>query len=153
MKQAPTRVAVVCIAGVANQYDGTAWVDTVSDIYPHAKTMVVDDTWAYIGSANANGRSFRLDGEIGYVIRDRAVVTTYRKALWKEHLDVDVETRDIRKFMDDTWKAKIIKGKAKPADCSQAELQNVHAVELTDPPKGQKYNGPGSFLVTIDDYL
>ncbi len=38
----------------------------------HAKTMVVDEAWAIVGSANADIRSFRLNFELGALIVDRA---------------------------------------------------------------------------------
>jgi phosphatidylserine/phosphatidylglycerophosphate/cardiolipin synthase-like enzyme len=124
-------------------------------IYPHAKTMVVDDTWAYIGSANANGRSFRLDGESGYIIHDRAIVTAYRKSLWEEHLGgtaAALETREIRGFRK-YWDSKALKNKKGPEACVQGELQHTAAVEITDPPVGLKYNGPGSWLKDIHNWV
>ena len=152
---APDRVAIACLAGVAKDYifASHSFVDKVQMIYPHSKTMIVDDTWAYIGSANANGRGLRLDGEIGYVVHDRKFVTKYRKQLWLEHFGVTVETRDIRKFMNNTWKALMIKGKNKPIDATEAELATVKVLELKNPRKGQKYDGPGSWLESIDDYV
>jgi len=38
----------------------------------HAKTMVVDDAWAIVGSANADIRSFRLNFELGALVADPA---------------------------------------------------------------------------------
>jgi cardiolipin synthase len=39
----------------------------------HAKTMVVDDAWVTIGSANLDPRSFALNGELNVVIYDRTI--------------------------------------------------------------------------------
>jgi len=39
----------------------------------HAKTMVVDDTWATIGSTNLDNRSFALNQELNLTVYDRAV--------------------------------------------------------------------------------
>lgn len=120
-------------------------------IYPHSKTAIVDDTWAYIGSANTNGRGFVTDAEIGLLIHDRMTVTKYRRSLWKEHLGVDVETRKIRDFFV-IWDAKVVKGKTGPSACTCSEIATVHAVEIENPPKGQEYNGPLSSIINMDDY-
>lgn len=71
------------------------------DIYVHSKTMIIDDRYAVIGSANINSRSFTTDSEIGVAIVDSKEVKSeikgdsdkcgmfpreYRKALWAEHL-------------------------------------------------------------------
>jgi phosphatidylserine/phosphatidylglycerophosphate/cardiolipin synthase-like enzyme len=122
-------------------------------IYPHAKTMVVDDTWAYIGSANANGRSFKLDGESGYIVHDRAIVTAYRKSLWQEHMHTPApDTRDIRAFRT-FWDAHCVKGETDPSTIAPGLLAATSAVELQNPPQGQRYNGPGSSVVNLHDYL
>jgi phosphatidylserine/phosphatidylglycerophosphate/cardiolipin synthase-like enzyme len=121
-------------------------------IYPHAKTMIVDDTWAYIGSANANGRSMRLDGESGYVIHDRAIVTAYRQALWGEHLHPTAapNTRAIRTFFRH-WDGHCVKGSTGLLRLTKTDLANTTAVEITNPPPGQQYNGPGSWLRDLHD--
>ncbi len=71
------------------------------DIYVHSKTIIVDDRYAVIGSANINSRSFTTDSEIGVAIVDDDEVSDikkggsdkcgkfpreYRKTLWAEHL-------------------------------------------------------------------
>src|SRR5678816_338021 len=106
-------------------------------IYPHAKTIMVDDTWAYIGSANANGKSMKVDGESGYIIHDRAIVTAYRQSLFNEHLGQMIGTDTIRRFRAQ-WDAVAIKLKDKPSDCTQVELAVTAAVEIEEPPVGQK---------------
>jgi phosphatidylserine/phosphatidylglycerophosphate/cardiolipin synthase-like enzyme len=141
INNAADRVGIFGLAGCTS-------AGTPEQIYPHAKTMVVDDVWAYIGSANANGRGFVSDDEIGVVIHDRQVVQAYRKALWKEHLSIDIETRDIREFCK-AWNAKALDGKAAPSDCTCGELRSVHAVKYLTPPAGQKYEGP----LEYDPYL
>jgi len=55
-------------------------------IYVHSKTVVVDDRYAVIGSANLNGRSLRLDSEQSICWRHRERVATFRRALWRQHL-------------------------------------------------------------------
>jgi phosphatidylserine/phosphatidylglycerophosphate/cardiolipin synthase-like enzyme len=72
-------------------------------IYVHSKTMIVDDRYFVIGSANSNRRSLTTDSELGVAIVDTAAVAStldgqqhsvgqlareYRKALWSEHLGV-----------------------------------------------------------------
>lgn len=56
-------------------------------IYVHAKTIIVDDELAMIGSANLNGRSFSLDTETALVWRDAEAVRDFRERLWRHHLD------------------------------------------------------------------
>ena len=63
----------------------------------HAKTCVVDDTWATIGSDNFNRRSWTHDSELSAVVVDDAARATYarrlRLTLAAEHLDRDVDAR------------------------------------------------------------
>lgn len=146
----PARVGVFALAKYVTDIGGMALPE---QIYPHAKTMVVDDTWAYIGSANANGRSLKLDGESGYVLHDRATVTAYRQALWQEHLHVaPPDTRAIRAFLTH-WNNNAVHGHNHLMTLNQAELANTAAVEIQNPPQGQEYNGPGSWVVNLHDYV
>lgn len=70
-------------------------------IYLHSKTMIVDDRYLAIGSANSNRRSLTTDSELGVAVVDTHAVDStirgqpqsvselaraYRKALWSEHL-------------------------------------------------------------------
>lgn len=123
-------------------------------IYPHSKMMIVDDTWAIVGSANTNGRGFKIDGEMNVVIHSRPEVTAFRNALWKEHLGVELNTRQIRDYFKE-WNQRALKGFTKAEDIPPASLSNLHAVVLTNPPAGQKYNGQlesiGNFFGIIDD--
>jgi cardiolipin synthase len=41
----------------------------------HAKTLVVDDRWVSIGSANLDNRSFALNNELNVVLLDRGIAT------------------------------------------------------------------------------
>jgi len=56
----------------------------------HAKTVVVDDLWACIGSANIAQRSLYTDIEHGvsFVDPDGDLVARYRARLWAHHLGV-----------------------------------------------------------------
>jgi phosphatidylserine/phosphatidylglycerophosphate/cardiolipin synthase-like enzyme len=91
MQAAPGRVAVY---GIEN-HAGTP-------VYVHAKTCVIDDTWATVGSDNFNRRSWTHDSELSVVVvdRDQAAVDPgggpdpragyarrLRLALAAEHLD------------------------------------------------------------------
>ena len=56
-------------------------------IYVHSKICIVDDVFATIGSANANGRSFALDTELNVSWVDPALkVRAFRIDLWSELL-------------------------------------------------------------------
>ena len=75
---------------------------TVTDWFAvHSKTVIIDDRFACIGSANTNRRSMGTDTEIGIAFVDTEQVNSplggqsaavgkgvreYRKALWSEHL-------------------------------------------------------------------
>jgi phosphatidylserine/phosphatidylglycerophosphate/cardiolipin synthase-like enzyme len=145
---ASPRVGVYALA----RFVGDLGINLPEQIYPHAKTMIVDDTWAYIGSANANGRSMKLDGESGYVIHDRAIVTAYRQALWAEHLHPAAapSSRDIRNFFAH-WDAHCVKNNTGLLRLTKIDLANTTAVEIANPPAGQKYNGPGSAFIDLHD--
>ncbi|KAG7196064.1 Phospholipase D1 [Scheffersomyces spartinae] len=81
-------------------------------LYIHAKTMIVDDRAAIIGSANINERSMRgvRDSEVAAVIRDKETIETtmagepwkagkfphsLRCRLMREHLGIDVDIYEI----------------------------------------------------------
>jgi phosphatidylserine/phosphatidylglycerophosphate/cardiolipin synthase-like enzyme len=120
-------------------------------IYPHSKIMIVDDTWAYIGSANANGKSMKIDGEVGFAFHDRAAATAFRQRLWSEHFQTNWHTRSIRDFLT-KWRTAAVAEKHKVTECTAADFAGgVQAVRLANVPAGQKYNGPGSWLHNVDD--
>lgn len=79
---APDRVAVY---GIEN-HAGTP-------VYVHAKTCIVDDTWATIGSDNFNRRSWTHDSELTAAVidlgDDRSFAQELRLTLAAEHLDRD----------------------------------------------------------------
>jgi phosphatidylserine/phosphatidylglycerophosphate/cardiolipin synthase-like enzyme len=60
-------------------------------IYVHAKTCMIDDTWATIGSDNFNRRSWTHDSELSAVVVDTAgdYARRLRLTLAAEHLDRD----------------------------------------------------------------
>ena len=75
---APDRVAIY---GIEN--------DAGTPVYVHAKTCMVDDTWASIGSDNFNRRSWTHDSELSAVVIDTAgeYARRLRLTLAAEHLD------------------------------------------------------------------
>jgi phosphatidylserine/phosphatidylglycerophosphate/cardiolipin synthase-like enzyme len=77
-RAAPGRVAIY---GIEN-HAGTP-------IYVHAKTCLVDDVWASIGSDNFNRRSWTHDSELSAVVMDTAgeYARELRLRLAAEHLD------------------------------------------------------------------
>lgn len=92
MKAAPGRVAVYGIENPAG-----------TPVYVHAKTCIIDDTWASVGSDNFNRRSWTHDSELSAVVVDRAAGTCgdgmggdgyarrLRIELASEHLDRPAE--------------------------------------------------------------
>ena len=65
---------------------GPAALRMVSGLLVHAKTTIVDDNWAMIGSANCMRRSLYTDVEHSIAFVDEAgAVKEYRKALWAHH--------------------------------------------------------------------
>jgi phospholipase D1/2 len=55
-------------------------------VYVHSKIMIVDDVFAMIGSANANGRGLFVDGELDIAWASPSAVRTFRIKLWAELL-------------------------------------------------------------------
>jgi phosphatidylserine/phosphatidylglycerophosphate/cardiolipin synthase-like enzyme len=64
--------------------------------YVHAKLMLVDDTWATIGSCNLHSNSLSGHSEMNAAIWDPAVVHEVRCTLLTEHLGVDTTRLDDR---------------------------------------------------------
>lgn len=91
LKVAPDRVAVY---GIEN-HAGTP-------VYVHAKTCIIDGTWATIGSDNFNRRSWTHDSELSAAVVDLAGGGAYardlRLTLAAEHLD----RADVRDCADPT---------------------------------------------------
>jgi phosphatidylserine/phosphatidylglycerophosphate/cardiolipin synthase-like enzyme len=70
--------------------------------YVHAKTMIVDDLWASIGSSNTNYRSTTYDSEINCDVVDgtirkgiRPFARDLRVRLWAEHLGLAANERHL----------------------------------------------------------
>jgi phosphatidylserine/phosphatidylglycerophosphate/cardiolipin synthase-like enzyme len=67
-----------------------------SDIYVHAKLMLVDDAWATIGSCNLHSNSLFGHSEMNAAFWDPKVVRALRCRLLSEHLDQDTARLDDR---------------------------------------------------------
>jgi phosphatidylserine/phosphatidylglycerophosphate/cardiolipin synthase-like enzyme len=67
-----------------------------SNIYVHAKIMLVDDSWATIGSCNLHAHSLSGHSEMNASIWDSQVVRALRCALLAEHLGRDTAGIDDR---------------------------------------------------------
>ena len=59
------------------------------EIYVHAKTAVIDDAWATVGSTNTMSRSFRGDTELNATVWDSAFASGLRVRLFNEQLGQD----------------------------------------------------------------
>lgn len=100
-RAAPERVAVY---GIEN-HDSTP-------IYVHAKTCIVDDTWATVGSANLNRRSWTHDSELTCAVVDDSAedhspyARRLRLNLAAEHLDRGVDDTSIIDVMADCVEAR-----------------------------------------------
>jgi phosphatidylserine/phosphatidylglycerophosphate/cardiolipin synthase-like enzyme len=62
--------------------------------FVHAKTTIIDDQWALIGSANCMRRSLYTDFEHCVGFFDPPTVVAYRRALWRTHLGSDIAGLD-----------------------------------------------------------
>jgi cardiolipin synthase len=67
-----------------------------SNIYVHAKIMLVDDSWATIGSCNLHAHSLSGHSEMNASIWDPQVVRALRSELLAEHLGQDTAGIDDR---------------------------------------------------------
>ena len=67
-----------------------------SNIYVHAKIMLVDDVWATIGSCNLHSNSLSGHTEMNAAFRDPTVVRALRYQLLSEHLGEDTAQLDDR---------------------------------------------------------
>jgi cardiolipin synthase A/B len=68
-------------------------------IYVHAKTTLIDDAWATIGSTNIANRSFHRDTELNASVWHPEIVRTLRVELLQEHLSLDTSGMSGREAM------------------------------------------------------
>jgi phosphatidylserine/phosphatidylglycerophosphate/cardiolipin synthase-like enzyme len=66
--------------------------------YVHAKVMIIDDYWLFVGSANCTQRSLYTDGELSIAVLDEntnnPLAKQVRVSLWAEHLGLSQATLD-----------------------------------------------------------
>jgi phosphatidylserine/phosphatidylglycerophosphate/cardiolipin synthase-like enzyme len=79
----------------AHAAGAAATVVDLTNIYVHGKTMIVDDVFLSLGSANLNRRGLFHDGELNIFTMPQALratpnnpVTALRRRLWAEMLDL-----------------------------------------------------------------
>ena len=83
------------LAGIA----GNVRPGEYHDIYVHAKTTLIDDAWATIGSTNIANRSFHRDTELNASFWHAETVRALRVELLQEHLGVDTTAMGTREAM------------------------------------------------------
>ena len=83
----------------------TPIVSGAPSVYVHSKVLIVDDWFALIGSANLDGRSFRVDSELGIAWHHPAEIIRLRLTLWHEHLgpDLDLRKLQVHEFLPTWW--------------------------------------------------
>lgn len=133
-----------------NQKNKSIWVGS-PEIYVHSKTMIVDDVWATIGSANTNQRSFEVDTEANIHWYDPKSVLQFRLDLWNEMLGSpsDITTWKPTDFIDHWNYVALGNFTAKPK-----KRQGFITIHDPDNPnvKGQDdSNIPGAFAELVDN--
>jgi cardiolipin synthase A/B len=79
------------LAGIAGRGS-----DGRHDVYVHAKVMLIDDTWATIGSCNLHAASVLGNSEMNVTFWDPPVVRALRCQLLAEHLGLETAGLDDR---------------------------------------------------------
>lgn len=75
-------------AGNPRMTPGTYQIQRAARIFVHTKTVIIDDSWALIGSTNMARRGMRTDVEhsTAFTSQDGGIVKEYRKNLWAHHI-------------------------------------------------------------------
>jgi phosphatidylserine/phosphatidylglycerophosphate/cardiolipin synthase-like enzyme len=91
----------VCTLVAPDTPDGKPW----TDVYIHAKLMLIDDTFLTLGSANINTRSMEVDSELN-LVQDRPEITRpLRQQLWGLHTkETGAEDMSALKEVYKKWK-------------------------------------------------
>ena len=63
----------------------------------HAKTLIVDDLWAVIGTTNIDNRSFEHNDEVNVAVRDEAVAA-------RLFADFEADVAHSREIVLDRWR-------------------------------------------------
>lgn len=68
----------------------------------HTKAAIIDDTWATVGSANLDNRSFRRDYELNLIVWDKKFIKALKHDLFKRDIAI---SRPVRKpaFLFWSW--------------------------------------------------
>lgn len=93
--EALARYETFTLAGIA----GRAPSGGRSHVYVHAKLMLVDDTWATIGSCNLHANSLNGHSEMNATVWDADWVRALRCQLLLEHLAQDTGSMDAREAL------------------------------------------------------
>jgi cardiolipin synthase A/B len=80
------------LAGIA----GAGTEGRRTPVYVHAKLMLIDDTWATVGSCNLHRYSLVGNGELNVAFADPDTVRDLRSELLREHLDQETSGMDDR---------------------------------------------------------
>jgi cardiolipin synthase len=67
-------------------------------IFSHAKAMLIDNEWGYMGSSNCDVRSFRLNYELDFVVSNGGFIQKlYEQFLGELHESEEILLTDVRK--------------------------------------------------------
>ena len=66
-------------------------------VFSHVKAMMVDSTWATMGSSNCDNRSFRLNYELDFVVQEGEFIRDLHDQILKEIEESEEITLDIRR--------------------------------------------------------
>lgn len=89
LKRAPGKIGLFSMVGRSRadpSLDGRARAFGSGIVYPHSKVLIVDDSRAIVGSANINGRSFRMDTELALDWSGDPRIREFRNELFAGHL-------------------------------------------------------------------
>lgn len=97
-------------------------------VYVHAKTMLVDDSWATIGSANLHWYSLYGNAEMNVSFWDPKAVKALRCELLQEHLEVDTRRLKDRAALD--LLADVARANHDRWSADRTWQGNVHTIDL-----------------------
>jgi phosphatidylserine/phosphatidylglycerophosphate/cardiolipin synthase-like enzyme len=80
-KNIPGLKTHICTLAAPDTHDGEPW----TEVYIHAKIMLIDDTFMTLGSANINTRSMQTDSELNISHHRPEITSDIRKRLWSNH--------------------------------------------------------------------
>jgi len=119
-------------------WEGPATVLKVEGITVHAKTTLIDDEWALIGSASCMRRALYTDVEhaVAVLDEDNVFVKEYRKRLWAHHfrgLPADFDDLNVALHAwEPTWFAPVV-GPSRPVRVSELGPEYLQPMPLPIP--------------------